>query len=572
MKQAAVAALVGIGLTACTFGGDAHSEAQPSAETFSPGSSWAGNFLAARHARARHDYTSSADFFLSAQDKEPTQKNLLVQSHFALLVDGRMEEAIEVAHRIQADGGPVPLAILTLAADAMRSNRVGEAEAFLSTLPETSMNGLLRSLMLAWTLFELDRPDDAMAALAPLAKNDRTKALYHLHAALLNEARPDIKAADRHYAATTPEDSSLSLRVVQLAGAFHERSGQREKAKVLYDRYEKEHPSSGLLEPENERLAAGTPPPPPLTTAADGSAEVLFSIASSLSSQNAGEMVLALSHLGLFLRPDFPALQVLAAQTMEGFGRFEDANAQYAAVAPSSSLAWHAQLGIAANLDRLDRFEEAEKVLREMSEARPGEPQPLVELGDIQRRREDFDQAVASYDAAFARLPSIEPQHWGLLYARGIALERSGQWDRAEADFLQALEFEPNQPLVLNYLGYSWIEQGKHLERALDMIRKAIELRPDDGYIVDSLGWAHYRLGNFEEAVEHLERAAELRPGDPVINDHLGDAYWVVGREREARFQWQAALSLDPEPKAQAEIEKKLKHGLVREANATTDG
>ena len=176
-------------------------------------------------------------------------------------------------------------------------------------------------------------------------------------------------------------------------------------------------------------------------------------------------------------------------------------------------------------------------------------------------------RAVGAYDRAINRVGSLEKRHWSLLYARGIALERSKEWSRAEADFLKALEFEPEQPYVLNYLGYSWVDQGLNLDQALGMIEKAVRLRPHDGYIVDSLGWAYYRLGKFPEAVKELERAIELRPEDPVINDHLGDAYWQVGRRSEARFQWRRSLSLDPPEDVRTAVEQKLEQGLVEASN-----
>jgi Flp pilus assembly protein TadD len=216
----------------------------------------------------------------------------------------------------------------------------------------------------------------------------------------------------------------------------------------------------------------------------------------------------------------------------------------------------------------MERFEDAEAMLRKIVAEHPDDPDPLDELGDILRRREKFAEAVEAYDQAVARIGPLQPRHWRLLYARGIALERSKQWPRAEADFLQALTFEPDQPLVLNYLGYSWVEQGQNLDKAEAMIRKAVELRPNDGYIVDSLGWVLFRLGRHDEAVVHLERAVELKPEDPVINDHLGDAYWAVGRQREARYQWMTALASKPEPELKTAIEQKLEGGLPREVSA----
>ena len=200
-----------------------------------------------------------------------------------------------------------------------------------------------------------------------------------------------------------------------------------------------------------------------------------------------------------------------------------------------------------------------------MAADHPEDPGPLISLGDIQRNHDRFAESIDNYDRAFKRIKTLESRHWSLLYARGISLERAKQWSRAEADFLNALDFKPEQPYVLNYLGYSWIEKGTHIDRALEMIRKAANLRPNDGYIIDSLGWGHYKLGNFDNAVRQLERAVELRPQDPIINDHLGDAYWRVGRQREADFQWRRALSLDPKDELSAKLRLKLKQGLAED-------
>ncbi len=205
------------------------------------------------------------------------------------------------------------------------------------------------------------------------------------------------------------------------------------------------------------------------------------------------------------------------------------------------------RLRIAANLDELDRSEEAVAELHAMAASRPDRIDALLALGSLLRSKERWVEAVTAYNDAISRVDEPQQRHWRAFYARGIALERSKQWDRSEGDFLRALELEPDQPFVLNYLGYSWVDQGVNLQRALKMIERAVELRPNDGYIIDSLGWARYRLGEFEDGVAHLERAVELLPDDPTINDHLGDALWQVGRHVEARFQWRRALALKPE-------------------------
>jgi Flp pilus assembly protein TadD len=213
-------------------------------------------------------------------------------------------------------------------------------------------------------------------------------------------------------------------------------------------------------------------------------------------------------------------------------------------------------------LDELDRTEEAVRLLETMTAQAPKRADAPIALGDLLRGKERYAEAEAAYSQAIAQLPELDRRSWRLLYARGIAYERTGRWPQAEADLLRALELEPDQPFVLNYLGYSWVDQHLNLERAKAMLHRAVELRPEDGFIVDSLGWAYYRLGEHEKAVTYLERAVELEPGDPVINDHLGDAYWRVGRTREARFQWQRALIFEPEADLVPTIQEKLARGL----------
>jgi tetratricopeptide (TPR) repeat protein len=217
-------------------------------------------------------------------------------------------------------------------------------------------------------------------------------------------------------------------------------------------------------------------------------------------------------------------------------------------------------------LDTLDRTEEAIALLREQAARFATMPQPLVRLGDILRRRNRFPEAAEAYDQALARVAAPGERDWPLFYARGISRERSGDWPAAEADFLRALELAPEQPYVLNYLGYSWADQGINLDRARPMLARAVELRPQDGNIADSLGWALYRLGDLAGAVEWLEKAVELEPRNATITDHLADAYWVAGREREAVFQWRRALTMELEPGEGPRIEAKLVGGLPMDA------
>jgi Flp pilus assembly protein TadD len=287
--------------------------------------------------------------------------------------------------------------------------------------------------------------------------------------------------------------------------------------------------------------------------------------------QQSAQLAMIYGRLSIYLRPDFDLAQMLVAGILESMERNEDAIATYQSVKPTSPLHWSARLRVAGNLEALERDDEAISLLRVLTKESPARPGPLVSLGDLLRSNKRFEESIDAYDRAVDMLGEIEKRHWTILYSRGISLERSRKWALAEKDFQRALELNPEQPYVLNYLGYSWVDQGINLDRARKMIERAVQLRPNDGYIVDSLGWVLYRLGDFKGAVAKLERAVELRSQDPTINDHLGDAYWRVGRYNEARFQWQRALTLKPGPDQISAIEGKIRRGLGDDKSAEKD-
>jgi Flp pilus assembly protein TadD len=297
-------------------------------------------------------------------------------------------------------------------------------------------------------------------------------------------------------------------------------------------------------------------------SARSGAAEAFFSIAGALGADRNATVALLYARLATALRPELHEAHLLIGEILASEGRHAEAVQAFSTVPRRSPLFFAAEIGRADSLMELEREDEAILALESVAEAEGDSLAAWLSLAGAQRRAERWEEAAAAYDRAIALIDPVEERHWAVFYERGIAHERAGQWDQAEADFLKALELRPDQPLVLNYLGYSWVELRRNFDEAQAMIEKAVEQRPEDGYITDSLGWVLYRIGKFEEAVPHLERAVELQPTDPIINDHLGDALWMVGRKREARFQWRRALSFDPEPEEAERIRAKLRRGL----------
>lgn len=520
-----------------------------------------GAYLAARHAHAQRDNRSAADFFKAALAKDPDNVELL-QSAFALLAtEGRMEEAAELAQRLVTYDPNASIAAMLLAVQDAKAGDFAGVEKRIANLPRRGINAFIGPLLVAWARVGQDNVDGALQVLSPMSNNSHLATLHDFHAGLITDLAGRDKAAADYYRSTIASPGGLTLRAVQAIGAFYQRTGQQEQARELYARYRQEHPESELLD-EAALLAQGKDSRRLIGSARMGMAEAFFAAATAIRQSNAGDSAMLFVRMALVLQPDFPLAQVLLADSLQSLGRLPDANVVYRSIGSDSVLWYTAQLRVAANLDELGETGQAVDLLRSLSGARPKVPDALIALGEVLRKHERFAEAAEAYDAAFARIEKIDNRHWALFYSRGISLERSKQWGRAEADFLRALELEPDQPYVLNYLGYSWVEQGVNLDKAKAMIEKAVALRPNDGYIVDSLGWVLYRTGDYAGAVRQLERAVELRPDDPTINDHLGDALWRVGRQTEARFQWQRALHLEPEDKLKDEIQAKLRDGL----------
>lgn len=554
-------------VTACTMAAtfalapSTAAKAQMHAELNDFSTSLSGNYLAGRFAGSVRDADRAADFYARALLADPDNANITERAFLLEVSAGNMERAVRLADKVLKLGRNNRMANYISGINDMLSSRFTKSRTKFVKADQGQLGVLTSSLLNAWAFKGTGDLNGAIKALEPLAKTDSFVIFKIFHTALISDALGAVVKADEAYKAAY-SGSSTSLRITLAYGNFLERRKMPAKAIEIYDSFLKRIPNHPLVAEAKDRATAGKQPKHFAQPAKHGAAEAMFGVASALSQDSSADLALVYTQMSLYLRQDSPSGWTLLGDIYEDMKKYSLAVASYDQVVAASRLRKNADIRISSNLDKLDRTEEAKKNLELVIAAYPKDAAPLLELGNMLRGRSNFKDAAVAYTRALDLIGAPSRRYWSTFYFRGISYEREKDWSKAEADLEKALELFPNQPLVLNYLGYSWVEKELYLDRAMNMIRKAVNLRPNDGYIVDSLGWAHYRLGNFKDAVGSLERAVQLKPDDPVINDHLGDAYWRVGRKLEATFQWQHAHDLKPTAENLVVIKQKLENGL----------
>jgi len=519
-----------------------------------------GKYLAGRSAHRNRDYRNAAKYLSGALSIDSNNRQIRRQAFFSLLSGGRMPEAAVLAKEIVDLNKSDPLPMLSLLVEDMAAGNYIAAERRLKILPKKGMAKFFSPLLLGWLKFAQGDLAGAIENIEELEKISSFSSLRNMHKGLIYEQAGKFYLAEK--ALKKSVEKHYSVRGVMAYGIFLERKNRWQEAKALYRRFLSSN-GNDAIESMIERVGTKFTSPEFIQNAQEGMAEVFFNLASTLAQGRSSDLALIYGRLALRIRPAFPLAQLLLGGLLESQSRNLEAVALYKKVDRSSPISWAARLRQASSLNELGLTNDAISLLRTMAKEHKNRFEPLIRIGDFYRSQKSFLKAIKAYNRAINRVGRLEKNHWSILYARGIAFERIKKWQNAEKDFLKALHLNPQQPFVLNYLGYSWVDRGINLERAKKMIRTAVNLRPNDGYIVDSLGWVLFRLGDYLEATRKLERAVVLRPEDPTINDHLGDAYWKVGRKNEARFQWKRALSLSPEKEFIPAIEKKLRYGLI---------
>lgn len=538
---------------------------QPNSRLYIPfnNDTLSGNYLAAHFAQTQYDWQAATTFLDKVLASGDPDSQLIRRTMVIAMGSGDTTRAFALANSLLQKEPTNPLGLMFISIKQLQAQEFNEAKETINKIPTSENVDFIVPVVRGW----LD------AATGTLDEGRLKDGSIHLYQAIFIAdyiKRPDII---EYLIEIALKVDQLTVQDLDKLGDFYVHIGKPEKALPLYEKILSAVPGEASIITKVNAINTKLPINnfKGVKTPQDGVAIAMGDMSETLFQEYSDDSARVFAQMSIFLNPAMTEPRIVMAEIAARHDRLDDAITFYQGVPAGSEDYVRAHRRAADLLEDADRTDDALKELDKIIETH-NDAEAMMQAGDIYRRTEDFKKALAYYDRAAATFgETIPPQYWTLYYVRGMAYERLKQWDKAEADLKAALAFQPENPLVLNYLGYAWADQGVNLDESLAMIRKAVSLSPDDGYITDSLGWVLYRRGNFQEAVPHLERAVELLPYDSTINDHLGDAYWRVGRKLEARFQWERAKANAEDPELLAEIQKKLAEGLsdkgdVREA------
>jgi tetratricopeptide (TPR) repeat protein len=520
-----------------------------------------GNYLSGRVARGDHDTVAAAEFYSKALAGDPGNELILEQTFLLETASAHWDRAIELARGIVKVEPSHRIAQFLLGCDAFKRGDYQEADVHFAAARQGPIADLTSVLARAWVEQAAGKTDQALATLDSLSDADWAQFYQRYHRALIADLAGKHDIARTAFAQAFKKNPA-TLRVADAYARHAVNTKNRKLARQTLKTHIAKSSGHPLSEALLAEIEAGKTPPLLVSSPSQGLAEVFYGIGDALAGEGGLDMGIIFLQFALYIEPDFPLAQVALAQAYDGAKKYDLELAAFDKIKEDSPLWLNVQIQKAFALNALEQVDETKALLEKIIAKHPKDIRPLDALGNILRAHERYAEARDYYSRAIALVGKPTKENWSLFYARGVCSERLKDWPAAEADLKRALELAPEESPILNYLGYTWVDQSQNLKTAMDYIRKAVKLKPDDGYYVDSLGWAYYRLGNVQAAVEQLERAVELKPDDPVINDHLGDAYWRVGRTLEAKYQWQQSLTLKPESDLVGSIANKLKSGL----------
>lgn len=574
LSSAAVVAGIALAGLPAAKAEDAPAAAAEETVKFDPQSvnSFSGAFLAARTADVDKDYETAIALYRITLQYDPTNTEVKERLMITLLLNGDFEEGVKLAQALKDDPAVERITTVVRGMDAIRKREYRTAEKILVYSGPNDLDRMMNGLLVAWAKFGDGKTKQALAAISDMEGPDWFAIFKNYNAGAIAAAAGDRDTArkrlndailDRNGGAAAPD---TFMRAVMALARLEAREGNKQKALDAISVGENLVSSYAPLKALRDSIERGEKQEQQVRTAAQGAASVLFSIGGALNREGAEDIVSLYLQVSRALDPESADTLVLLGGLAESQKKPDLAIEFYRQVPETSPMRRLSELQLGLQLADLGKVDEAKKHLKELIEADPKDMRSYLAYGSVLSDAKEYKEMGEVYDRAVEQMGNVpNKSQWTIYFQRGIAYERQKKWEQAEPNFRKALELNPDQPQVLNYLGYSWVDMNVNLDEGLEMIRKAVSIKPDDGYIVDSLGWAYYRLGQYDDAVTELERAAELRAGDPTINDHLGDAYWRVGRKLEATFQWNRALGLKPEEAEIPKIKAKIENGLADE-------
>jgi tetratricopeptide (TPR) repeat protein len=570
--SAALVATLALGLAPqAGFAKTATPEKPAKEVTFNPKTvgTFAGAFLAARTADIDRDYATAIPLYRKALEFDPANGDLRQRLMIASLLNGDFDEGAKLANGLKSDMVVERVTTIVRALNAIKTKNYKDARTVLTYNGANDLDKMVNTLLMAWADYGAGNKTKALDDVSAMKGPGWVQIFQRYNAGNLALLAGKTDVARKHFtdAITDREGGATAsdtyMRAVFALATLEANVGNKQKAYDVIAIGDEFAPNYAPLKALREQIEKSRKLPQQVNNATEGAASVMFSIAAALNREGAEEIVTLYLQVSRALDAKSADTLIMLGGLAESMEKPQLAIDYYRQVPKSSPMHRISQLQLGLTLSQTAKISESRQHLKALLDADPQDVRSYLAYGSVLSEAKDYKEMAKTYDKAAEVIGEAPKRNdWSIFFQRAIAYERLKQWDKAEPNFKKALALNPDQPQVLNYLGYSWVDRNQNLTEAMTMIERAVQLRPNDGYIVDSLGWAHYRLGEFDKAVNELERAVELRAGDPTINDHLGDAYWRVGRKIEAVYQWNRALTGQSDDVDKAVVQQKIEGGL----------
>ncbi len=525
-----------------------------------------GNYLAGRVAHLRRDYDNASKYYVKSLEKGLVNPDILGKTYAILASKGDIENAVKYANKVKPNDKDKSFVDTLNAVYEFKKGNYGFSRSILANVKEKTYTKLITPLFNAWAYTGEGKYDEAIKSLEVL-NNNETITVYNLHAGLISEYFDFSDKAEKYYNYIIKNNANdISFRALQIISNFMVRNNKKDEAIALINKYYGATNLKEMLSSLSSKVKQSKASTPKLVKTPEmGAGEVFLEIALLFKSIPSGhEYAQLYMSFSEYFNPNNDVAKIAMADIFEERYMLKEANKYYDSIKKDSEMYYPAQIKKANNLMAEENYKEAIAVLKKLLKQNPNNFQILFNLGDALRISDNQEEAIKYYNEAIDSIFYESEKYWPVFYALAISYDKNKNWIKAEQSLEKALTLSNRHPQVLNYLGYSWLKNNINIDKAVSFIIEAFEKAPNDGVIMDSLGWVYFKTGDYKNAITYLERASELNPQNAIISDHLGDAYWLGGRKNEAIFLWKQALSQkeDSEELNKKSIKLKIKNGI----------